>query len=123
MTWLILESAATLMWCVAILRFRGLANMFSKLERVEISNRIQSLPIDTICHAFASSAVFLPLQLSSSERAAALTILLRNHGWASRFVLGAQVLPPELYSWVEIDQRVIGDTEDLQDIYQVLVLS
>jgi hypothetical protein len=123
MTWLVIESAATLMWCVAIVRFRGLASMCSKLKRMEVSTGIQSLPIDTLCHAVASAAVFLPLQLSSSERAATLAILLRRHGWTARFVLGAQVLPPELYAWVEIDKRVIGDSSDLRAIYRVLVLS
>lgn len=123
MTGLLIESAVTLMWCVPIIRFRGLPAMFSKLKKVEPTKRMKSLPIDTICRAVASAAIFLPLQLSSSERAAALTVLLRRHGWNARFVLGAQVLPPELYAWVEIEKRVIGDSLDLRDIYQVLVHS
>lgn len=123
MTWLLLESASTLVWCMSTLRFRGLPAVFSKLKRVETTKGIEPTPIDLVCHSVANAAVFLPLRLSPFDRAAALTVMLRRHGWAARFVVGVQILPFEDHAWVELDSYVISDSQDVRDIYQVLAHS
>ena len=43
------------------------------------------------------------------QRAAAITCLMRKHGFNAELILGAQRMPFAAHAWVEVDHGVVGE--------------
>ena len=73
------------------------------------------------CRDVDRAAVYYPRQLHCLRRSAAVTWLLRRHGYAAEMVVGASVTPFFAHAWVELDGRIITDDERLvRERYTVL---
>lgn len=60
---------------------------------------------------FANTIAWLPMSSINTclPRAAALTWILRRHGYQACLTVGYRPSPFEAHAWVELDERVIGD--------------
>jgi hypothetical protein len=120
---LVLESWLTLLFVDLTLRFRGFGILRRLVERqsvCEIISRPELWSTGTLSHAMDLACAFYFRKVSSLERSAAATLLLRRHNWRADLVLGIQLLPSDLYAWVEVEGRIVNDYSNLPDVYQVL---
>ena len=54
------------------------------------------------------------------QRSAATACLLKDHGVPAQLVIGAQLMPFQAHAWVEVEGRVVNDSEYTKEMYAVL---
>lgn len=118
---LVLRSWVTLLSVDVLMRLRGFQALYRKVRKEQIGKAASPNPSsDVLCHAMNLACVFYYRTVSSLERSAATTLMLRRHGWSADMVIGVQIFPMDSYTWVEIEGRIVNDEPDLTEIYQVL---
>jgi hypothetical protein len=73
-----------------------------------------------LCDAVDTACVIYPKSILCLQRSAATALLLRRHGFAAEFVIGAQILPFKSHAWVELHGCVINDKSYTPDLYREL---
>jgi hypothetical protein len=113
-------------WCrIAILDIlmarRGFPGIHRFIQRVVVRGKRSSHSAEELCGRVDRAAVYYSRQLHCLRRSAAMTWLLRNHGYAAEMVVGASITPFFAHAWVELDGRIITDDERLvRERYTVL---
>jgi aminoglycoside phosphotransferase (APT) family kinase protein len=72
------------------------------------------------CHALDLACVFYLKRVRCLQHSAALTLLLRRHGWRAEMVIGGRMFPSGFHAWVQIGNVVVNDKEHVLRLYQVL---
>jgi hypothetical protein len=75
---------------------------------------------EELCHALDLACVFYFKRVRCLQHSAALTLLLRRHGWNAEMVIGAQILPASFHAWTQIGDTVVNDRPDVLGRYRVL---
>jgi hypothetical protein len=82
------------------------------VSRIKVRDRRDAnLSAEQLEDTFADTVVWLPLSRTNTclPRAAALTWVLRRHGYPARMAVGYRPSPFDAHAWVELGERVIGD--------------
>jgi hypothetical protein len=102
-------------------RLRGFKGLHRMVRTQQLRRAAGTTPsIEDLCHAMDLACVFYFRTVSSLERSAATTLMLRRYGRRAEMVIGLQVLPMDSHTWVEIDNRIVNDKPNLLEIYQIL---
>ena len=100
---------------------RGFPGVHRLVQGMAMRPRRSSRNADQLCRDVDRAAVYYPRQLHCLRRSAAVTWLLRRHGYAAEMVVGASVTPFFAHAWVELDGRIITEDERLvRERYTVL---
>lgn len=100
---------------------RGFPGVHRFIQSIAMRGRRSSRTAEQLCRDIDRAAVYYPRQLHCLRRSAAVTWLLRRHGYAAEMVVGASVTPFFAHAWVELDGRIITDDERLvRERYTVL---
>jgi hypothetical protein len=73
-----------------------------------------------LCHSLDLACVFYFKRVRCLQHSAALTLLLRRHGWNAEMVIGAKILPASFHAWTQVGDTVINERPDVLGRYQVL---
>jgi len=79
-----------------------------------------ALSAERLCDAVDTACVLYPKSILCLQRSAATAMLLRRHGFAAEFVIGAQILPFKSHAWVELHGQVINDKSYIPELYREL---
>jgi hypothetical protein len=118
---LILESWVLLVYCDWLMRFGTFEELHTAVAHQAVEapqSRQVSHPL--LCHAMDLACVFYFKRVLCLQRSAATVMQLRRYGWASTFVIGAQLLPFQSHAWVELENRVVNDKPYISEMFQVL---
>lgn len=100
---------------------RGFPGVHRFIQNLGTRGRRSSRTAEQLCRDIDRAAVHYPRQLHCLRRSAAVTWLLRRHGYAAEMVVGASVTPFFAHAWVELNGRIITDDERLvRERYTVL---
>ncbi len=85
----------------------------------KVAAPIQADPdlVSRICKAINYACSWYPKRVLCLQRSAVTTCILRSHGIAAQWALGAQRLPFKAHAWVEVNGQAINETADVQSIY------
>jgi hypothetical protein len=117
----LVESWLLLLYIDALMRWRGFSRIHA-VVRAEPARPQRNTRVDAqgLSSAIDLACVFYFKQVLCLQRSAALTLLLRRHGWNAEMVIGAQLLPFRSHAWVEIGDLVINDKPYIKNSFQVL---
>lgn len=79
------------------------------VSHVRVRGRRAAHAAASIEDAFADTVVWLPMNNTCIRRAAALTVILRRHGYPARMAVGYRPTPFQAHAWVELEGQVLGD--------------
>jgi len=99
----------------------GINAIQRKVERQRASTVMESPTWSSVelCHALDLACVFYFKRVRCLQHSAALTLLLRRHGWNAEMVMGAQILPASFHAWTQIGDTVVNDGPDVVGRYRV----
>ena len=75
---------------------------------------------DNICATVDRAALYYFKHARCLQRSAVMTCLLRRRGVPAQMVIGCRKMPFHGHAWVEVDGRVVNDTQKVQEFYSVL---
>lgn len=117
---LVLEAWLLTLYIEIVMRFRG----FEALSAIVRNEGIRPVQISHasayLCHAANLACALYFKRVMCLQRSAAMTLLLRRHGWHANLVIGVQIIPFKSHAWVEIEGSVINDKPYIPEIYQAL---
>jgi hypothetical protein len=104
-----------------LMRFRGFQRIHTvvRAETIRPTMKVQESDSE-LSHTVDLACVFYFKRVLCLQRSAALTVLLRRHGWNAEMVIGAQLLPFQSHAWVEIEGRIVNDKPYITEMFQVL---
>jgi transglutaminase superfamily protein len=97
-------------------RAHGLAR--ARADRA--ADRLSAGVVDDIVWAVDEACVWYVKRAACLQRSAVLVRLLRRRGARADLVIGYRPLPFESHAWVEIDGRVVNDSQQYRTMFAVL---
>jgi hypothetical protein len=73
-----------------------------------------------ICAAVDRAATYYFKHARCLQRSAVTTCLLRRRGVPAQMIIGCRKMPFHGHAWVEVDGKVINDTQQVQKFYSEL---
>ncbi|SRR5260370_33623775 len=122
MKWLVLESWLRLLYFDFLMHRRSFEALHDTVRKTQVCpvNAQNLISSTDLCCAVDLACVFYFKRVMCLQRSAATAQLLRNHGWKSEMVIGAQLVPPKFHAWCEVNGAIVNDKPYMLDIYQVL---
>jgi hypothetical protein len=117
----VIESWLLLLYFDWLMCFRGFQRVHTMVRAQTIQPTMKAMESGSeLSHAVDLACVFYFKHVLCLQRSAALTVLVRRHGWNAEMVIGAQLLPFQSHAWVEIEGRVVNDKPYITEMFQVL---
>lgn len=114
-------------WCLlAYIGYRMSSSRFQSLHALirnaptRPPDAAQRASAEQLSHAMDLACVLYFKRAFCLQRSAALTLLLRQHGWPAQMVIGAQLIPFQSHAWCEVGGVVVNDKPYTPELYQVL---
>lgn len=119
---LVFRSWCLLLYIDIVMRWRPFRELHHVVRKAPISQAASSArtPHETLSEAMDFACVFYFKRVFCLQRTAALTLLLRRHGWPAQMVIGAQIMPFRSHAWCEVAGVVVNDKPYTSEIYNVL---
>jgi hypothetical protein len=116
-----LKAYIELMHWERYLKSDDFAGLYDRVRRTRVADcKPSEEDAIRICSAVNWACAWYWKQVQCLQRSAALSCLLRRHGFAARLVIGAQQIPFRAHAWVELNHQVINDKIDRIESYRVL---
>jgi hypothetical protein len=95
--------------------------MHSMVRQWKVARKNENVQYTTerVCSAVNYACIWYPKQALCLQRSFVTTYLLRKHGVDARMVLGAQKIPFQAHSWVEVNGCAVNERSDVQSTYSV----
>jgi len=97
----------------AVMGLGGFSAIHRLVRKISLRGRRGTRTAAELCAITDRAAVYYPRQLHCLRRSAAMTWLLRAHGYPAEMIVGASVTPFFAHAWVELDGHIIGDDEQM----------
>lgn len=119
---LVLRAYARLIFFDLYLARGDFAALYNRVRACPVEKKRPQLPksSEQICAAVDMACIWYWKQVLCLQRAAATTCSLREYGFPSEMVIGAQQVPFKAHAWVELDGRVVNDKPYTPEMYQTL---
>ena len=99
----------------------GFEHNYRKVTRRRVAARtLEPRTGSLVCEAVTLAACFYIKPVLCLQRSVAATLFLRKYGIDARLVIGYRPAPFFSHSWVEVDGRVVNDSQAYKERLQVL---
>jgi hypothetical protein len=110
---------ATYSLVVKVKGFAGIRRLLQIPTATAISGMDQSC--EQVCQAVDRAQTFLFQQALCLQRSVVIARLLRQRGVAAELVIGAHLMPFKSHAWVEVNGRVVNDSQNVQRYYEITI--
>jgi hypothetical protein len=97
----------------AIIKLRGFYTLVEIIRHTKTHKASQKHDIYDLVVALNKACSFFPVKVKCLEWAAALYFLAKKNGLDCQFTIGVQNYPFRAHAWVEHQNKIIGDAENL----------
>ena len=121
-----LKSLLTLSYVHAIMRFHGFYSAIQLLKSTHQKSLLYKVPsqesIQALIQSVNSACMLFPIRTKCLEWALTVALLALKQNWKFNLVTGVQNYPFLAHAWVECNNQVIGDMQELRtDMARILV--
>jgi len=102
------------------LKLAGFNSLLTRVQNYPTKLGRSRSDIEAEIGALDHAQVYYPKKQMCLQRSVALTLLLRDKGHPAQMVVGAQPYPAKAHAWVELDNRVIGESVKIKNFYHEL---
>ncbi|HEY6805444.1 MAG TPA: lasso peptide biosynthesis B2 protein [Pyrinomonadaceae bacterium] len=104
---------------VKVKGFAGIRRLLQLTTGTTISGWNQHC--EQVCSTMDRAQRYLFQQALCLQRSVVIARLLRQRGVAAELVIGAHLMPFKSHAWVEVNRRVVNDSQNVQRYYEIII--